>query len=383
MPEAKRPTSKQAPGAAEKPHAGRDTDGSVSAASSPAMPAEPRDSFRPILADRVLRRFDAFVARPRVRAGVGIVLVNVRGEARSFSPHQWPTLGELVWAGSGSLYEVDMGLHHTEVALQLPAREDAFAFPVRAHVEWQVVDAIQVVRDNIRDVRVILASLLYWVLADQTRSVPVARPAEAETKAQKALNGLDLAGRYGLRVGIILEFRTDEPSVGHATARREAEHELEIEMLKQKVREAQERHNNVLISARLEMYRGIITRGDFDQFALQLAQRPEDVASVVQLMRDERDERLRQVTDFVLQMLNSGAIERWEIDDQVRTALNWLKESTENIIGSSGQDRTTAAPAGGAWSSGVELPGGAELPRADKPGQDTSQDPPPRSDSNS
>jgi len=378
MPEAKRPTSKQAPGAAEKPHAGRDTDGSVSAASSPAMPAEPRDSFRPILADRVLRRFDAFVARPRVRAGVGIVLVNVRGEARSFSPHQWPTLGELVWAGSGSLYEVDMGLHHTEVALQLPAREDAFAFPVRAHVEWQVVDAIQVVRDNIRDVRVILASLLYWVLADQTRSVPVARPAEAETKAQKALNGLDLAGRYGLRVGIILEFRTDEPSVGHATARREAEHELEIEML-----EAQERHNNVLISARLEMYRGIITRGDFDQFALQLAQRPEDVASVVQLMRDERDERLRQVTDFVLQMLNSGAIERWEIDDQVRTALNWLKESTENIIGSSGQDRTTAAPAGGAWSSGVELPGGAELPRADKPGQDTSQDPPPRSDSNS
>ena len=55
-----------------------------------------------------------------------------------------------------------------------------------------------------------------------TLTLRLARPAEAETKAQKALNGLDLAGRYGLRVGIILEFRTDEPSLGHATARREA-----------------------------------------------------------------------------------------------------------------------------------------------------------------
>jgi 23S rRNA G2069 N7-methylase RlmK/C1962 C5-methylase RlmI len=183
-------------------------------------------------------------------------------------------------------------------------------------------------------------------------------------------------------VGVILEFRSDQPSVGYATARREAEHELEIEMLKQKVREAQERHNNMLISARVEMYRGIITRGDIDQFALQLAQRPDDVASVVQLMREERDERRRQVTDFVLQMLNSGAIERWEIDDQVRAALNWLKESTETIVGSPGPDQIQAAPPGGARSSGVELPGGAELPRADKPGQDTSQALPPRSDSN-
>jgi Holliday junction resolvase-like predicted endonuclease len=186
----------------------------------------------------------------------------------------------------------------------------------------------------------------------------------------------------GLRVGVILEFRTDQPSAGYATARREVEHALEIEMLKQKVRAAQERHDNVLISARVEMYRGIINRGDFDQFALQLAQRPDDVASVVQLMREERDERRRQIIHFVLQMLNSGAIERWEIDDQVRAALNWLKESTENIIGSPGPDQIPTAPPGAARSSAVELPGGAELPGAHKPGQDASEAPSPPSDSN-
>lgn len=178
------------------------------------------------------------------------------------------------------------------------------------------------------------------------------------------------------------KFRTDEPSVRHAMARleaehamarREAEHELEIEILKQNLRELQESHNKALVSARVEMYRNIIGRGDIDQFALQLAERPEDVASVVQLMREEREQTRMRITDFVLQMLNSGAIERWEIDDQVRTALSWLKESTEKIIASPRPNQIPATPAGGSGPVATELPGGAELPRATIPGQEAGQ----------
>lgn len=365
------PTPPQRP-AAEDGRADGNGDGRIDAPAAGSGPGvAPSDSFRPILADRALRRFHGLFSRLPVRAGVGIVLVNMRGEARAYAPHQRPTLGELVWAGSGTLYEVDMGVHHTDIELQLPAEEDAFAFPVVAHVEWRVTDAARIVMDNVRDVRVMLRPLLYQVLADQTRGVPVRRPAEAERRARNALVEVDLAGRYGTWVGVILEFRTDQPSVGHATARREAEHELEIEILKQKVRKAQELHNNELISARVDMYRGIIERGDVDQFALQLAQRPDDVASVVQLMRDERDEKRKQVTDFVLQLLNSGAVERWEIDDQVRAALSWLKESTENIIAPPAPDQLPAGAGGGSAPRGADLPGGADLPRAGRPGQET------------
>jgi hypothetical protein len=52
----------------------------------------------------------------------------------------------------------------------------------------------------------------------------------------------------------------------------------------------------------------------------------------MQLAREERNEERRELTDFLTKLLSSGAIDRWDIEDQVREALTWLAESTQRTV---------------------------------------------------
>jgi hypothetical protein len=82
---------------------------------------------------------------------------------------------------------------------------------------------------------------------------------------------------------------------------------------------------------------------------------------VVQIVREERNENRRHTTDFVTRLLDSGAIDKWDIDDQVRATLDWLKESTQRVI------RQNDAPAFPPPQEGDALPQ-AELPTPPLPG---------------
>jgi hypothetical protein len=65
---------------------------------------------------------------------------------------------------------------------------------------------------------------------------------------------------------------------------------------------------------------------------LQLAQNPDDVASVVQAIQAEKERDRRYAIEFVSQLLESGVIEKWEMSDEARTALEILRTSTQDLI---------------------------------------------------
>jgi len=50
------------------------------------------------------------------------------------------------------------------------------------------------------------------------------------------------------------------------------------------------------------------------------------------MVREVRQEDHRQVTNFLTTLLDSGAINRWEVNDTVQTALDWLKESNDRVV---------------------------------------------------
>jgi hypothetical protein len=66
----------------------------------------------------------------------------------------------------------------------------------------------------------------------------------------------------------------------------------------------------------------------------------------------------------VTKLIESGAIERWEIDDQVRTVLQWLKDTTNRVItgtdearrASLGADQLAGEPAAGPQYNGTGVP---------------------------
>ena len=143
---------------------------------------------------------------------------------------------------------------------------------------------------------------------------------------------------------------------------RELERGKTLEQTSQQLRVLQEKNHATLLDGRVRTYREIIAAGDLNQFALQLAQNPEDAQTVISMLKDDRDENRRQTVEFVTRLVDSGAIERWEVGDQVREALHWMKDATNKVITS---PESTRAPSS---DPGKRRQGPPELPKLSLPG---------------
>jgi hypothetical protein len=292
----------------------------------------PPSSFNPILAERPVRRFELLHRRPEIKAQVALVLVTARGDHHVFAPKQQPTIGEFIWKNIRTLYEVDMGLHQTRIEAELPSAGDAFPFHAVVDVHWRVQEPSKIVTDGITDVREVLEPRLLAQLHEVTRKYDIEEVAEAERDAQSKLKDEPFCIKFGLWTTAFPRLTMDQPSRHYFGRVRGIDRDTEVERLAQELRIMKERHNKVLLDGRVQNYRAIIAAGDLDQFALQLAQNPDDVQSVVAMIKDERDTNRRQWVDFITRLFESGAIDRWEIDDQVRSVLQWLEDTTHRVI---------------------------------------------------
>lgn len=260
--------------------------------------------------------------RPRARANVGLVLLTDRGDCRAFAPDQRPGIGRLVRGGFQTLYEVDCGVHRFYGTAKLPSAADGFSFRAELHLTWRVIDPAIAVRRQIHDIgRELLPQALH-------RMRPLSRqyPMTGAARVENAINGyfrtqaeLATAVRAGGTVPA-----GDEPfglSFG-----------VEVATFVWLGLDAQ-RHDQVRVDDRIKHYRAIIERGDVEQFALRLARNPDDAADVVEMMRRWSTEERAATADFVAQLVDSGALDRWEVDDQVRQTLAWLRASTNRVLG--------------------------------------------------
>jgi hypothetical protein len=232
----------------------------------------------------------------------------------------------------GTLYEVDLGLHHTGFEIELPSSGDTFAFRAEFSVEWRVESPVTVVADNLADIREALKPLVRHRLSEITRQLEIGDVIEAERAVTRELHVIDAGRPYGLKVLLGVRLSADTGAAEYATSRRDLEQKIVIENLKHEHKSLRVRHEQELTRSKMDVYRRIIDSGNVDQLALQLAHNPAGVDSIVALVREERHRDRRQVTDFITHLINSGAIDRWDVEDQVRTALEWLKDSTNRTV---------------------------------------------------
>ena len=300
---------------------------------SPSGEPEPQeDSFQPILSEQYVRRSSALSLRPRVRARVGLVLVGANGTPRLFAPDKRPTVGELFWGGAGALYEVDMSLNRTSIQLELPSNGDTVAFHVHASVEWRVVEPLFIVANGVRDVRETLTAPLRERLSHITRRYHARAVANAEEEAVRKVRQEDIGAPYGLATTIYLHFTMHEDAVAQLSKLEALAHEIAVAEETHKLEMLQARNTQELLDLKVSRYRSLMEAGDINRFAVQLAQNPDDVASVVQAIQAEKERDRRYATEFVSQLLESGVIEKWEMSDQARAALEILRISTQDLI---------------------------------------------------
>ena len=175
-------------------------------------------AFRPFIAERPTQWM---VLLPRSRAGIATVVATRTSGLSILGQDQGPNRWSLFWR-RGSLYEIDLGLHHTWFEVELPSQVDMFAFRAHVAVEWRVCDAVQVVKDHVWDVREVLRPALVALLAHDTRIFRVDQVFEAERAVAAALHGNDIGKGYGLETNLRIQLSADPGAAEHAAERRGA-----------------------------------------------------------------------------------------------------------------------------------------------------------------
>lgn len=338
--------------------------------------------------ERPVTRWGLLRHKPRARASTALVFIRRSGEALCFTADRQPTYGELLWSSIETMYEVDTGRRQTVVSTTLPSFGDAFEFTAEIVLTWQVLRPVEAVRRNIQDLGAKLEPLLSHELRALSRRHRVEDTEAAENELNEHLRARAAKARQHLEIGVpidalseeehlpgvaygvhltaVVRLRTDQHAIDFATVGRQ----IDLERETQKLRELQEEHNRELISTRIEHYRGIIELGDLNRFALRLANNPDDVPAVIDAIRAEATTNRAQTIDFVSRLVESGAISAYQIEDQVREALDWLKAGTDRVLGKPIESKGAAIPqrrrVEAAEVPEATLPAQAEVPLAER-----------------
>lgn len=288
---------------------------------------------------------------PRARAHVAVVVVYRRGDHQVIWPHERTRV--LLHRRPVTTYEVDLGLYRAVVTAALPSRGHGASFHARINVQWRVLDPSAFVRHQVLDIDETLAELLLHQARGIAREYGIEEITAAEDKINDKLNGVeiditapagiqqamrdatkrDCAGaKYGLWTHAITQLTLDEVAAEHRTRMLKLKWAIEEEEAEQELRRIQDKNQREITTERIKVYREIIAAGDVERFALRLASNPDDISAITTIIREDQLTSRRDTIEFISHMVDSGVIERWEVSDQVREALEWLRDATARVV---------------------------------------------------
>jgi hypothetical protein len=252
-----------------------------------------------------------------------------------------------------TVYEVDLGIHHTGLREDLPSQGHSASFHAIITVDWRVLDPSAIVRHQVLDIRKTLYADLIQRVRGITREFTIDQVTDAEDKINDQLQGVEidittpanmqqalqkatklgcLGAKYGLWTSAITHLTLDDTAIEHNTKMMKLKWALEEEAAEQRLRMIKNKNQQEIMTERITVYRQIIATGDIEQFALRLANHPDEITAVTEIIREDQLTRRQDTIDFIKHMVDSGVVERWEVSDQVREALEWLRDATARVV---------------------------------------------------
>ena len=314
--------------------------------SAPAQAPQPKRVTGPILREA---RWDGKLAR--ARAHIAVVVVYHSGEHHVIWPHERTRV--YLHRRPATVYEVDLGIHHAGFEEDLPSQGHSASFHANISVDWRVLDPSAIVRHQVLNInRTLYADLLHRVrgiarkftidqvidaedeINDQLQGVKIdiATPAGITQAMQKATELGCLGAKYGLWTSAITHLTLDEAVIEHNTKMRKLNWAIEEEEAEQRLRMIKNKNEYEIMTGRIAVYREIIATGDVERFALRLVNHPDEISAITEIIREDQLRSRQDTIDFIKHMVDSKVVERWEISDQVREALEWLRDATARVV---------------------------------------------------
>ena len=290
----------------------------------------------PIIGTETFPTFSLFAPRPVAKPGQALVMYRDNGETSTLMPGQRLTAGNMAWRDYKGYYIVDIGIHTLEFQTKVPCKKDAFSFEAKLHVTYYVKEPEVIVKNGIRDILAALRPEIENQMRIISRKYNPDQSKEAEEEINKKFEDrLQVNGILTSQIISNLELPPEArehlhqiQSTENEIARQEITHKLEATKLnyENKLEATKLKHENELKKQRMNFYAPLIEKGQWNLLALQLTEHPEDVASIVNFINQQKQADRDNQLKLLKIMLEGDVVEGFNVDDVTRKTIQNLLE---------------------------------------------------------
>lgn len=273
-------------------------------------------------------RLRLFRPRPVPEPGIAFVLYREGQHLSTLWPGDRLTSGEVAWGHYKAIYKVDITEHSFSFNCALPCRGEAFDFKAQVHVTYSVENPALIVERNITDAGEILKPLIINTMRNVSRRYEVEQSDEAEKAIIQRVQEESKKYNTGLKlVRFVVELSLEDEARNHIRQLKQIKRTREIEseqaeLEKQRIRLEEER-----TQMKMEFYGPLIEKGEWQLLALQLANHPDDVAAIVQMIRQQRQAEMESQLKALKIMLEEDVIEVYQMEEAGKRVLQRLVAS--------------------------------------------------------
>lgn len=273
-------------------------------------------------------RLRLFRPRPVPEPGTALVLYREGQPLITLWPGDRLTSGEVAWGNYKTIYKVDITEHSFSFNCNLPCRGEAFEFHARVHVTYSVENPALIVEHNITDARAVLEPLIINVMRNVSRKYEVEQSAEAEEAIIKTVREAIKKYDTGLKlVRFVAELSLEDEARNHIRRLKQIKRAQEIESKQAELEKLRIKQKEELTQMKMEFYSTLIKEGQWRLLALQLANHPDDVAAIIQMINQQRQAELENQLKALKIMLEEDVIEVYQLEEAGKRVLQRLVDS--------------------------------------------------------
>lgn len=294
-------------------------------------------SSNPILKQIKLPRLGLFSKPPGPRPGVALVLFRPGQPLVTLKPGQKLTLGEMRFGRYTTAYEVDLSEKSFEFSCSLPSQNPAYEFQADVRVSYRVDNPAAVVEHQVTDPPATLQPLIIRTLRNKSREFPI----EAVHEAEPGLTHTLRQANYGRGLKIteaIVTLKLDASARDYVRKRDAMErqkqielesirHQKELQREKAELERQLEEQRQQLLQQRLRFYNPLIQSGNWQMLGLMLANNPEDIATVAQMVREQRQQDFENFLRAIQVMVEGDVLESFDLEPAKRRLLEGFVET--------------------------------------------------------
>jgi len=269
--------------------------------------------------------FSLLAPRPRPEPGIALVLIRDGQASTVLLPGDTAALRQVRWSSYQWAIRVDVGTRAFSFKCVLPSQNTGLNFQAEIHITYRVTNPLGVVQRRITNANVILETLLVQRMRAESRKYPLHESVEAEQKICDAALNQPRLDNFTIST-FLVNLTADEKEIEHAHRMRELERNREYEKRSLEWRVEADKLQAALRRQSIDFYNQLTTPGIEQLLMLNLADRPEDVRSVLEMLDKHFDaERDHWFKMFEL-LRNADGIEPQDLQELRRQILRRFSE---------------------------------------------------------